>query len=71
MGSATYLEILKLRLLRNFPTLNAKSSLCSKYPKLICQQDGVTAHPAESIKSCFKEREIKVLDWPAQSPDLT
>jgi len=44
--------------------------LCSKYHRLIYQQDGATAHTAESIKSYLKEREIEVLDWPAQSPYL-
>jgi len=69
MNSATYLEILKRRLLRNFPTLT-KSPLCFKYHRLIYQQDGTTAHTAESTKSYFKEREIEVLDWPVQSPNL-
>ena len=70
MNSQTYLEILNRRLLRNFPTLSARSPLCVKYPRLIYQHDGATAHTSGDVKRYFQEKEIEVIDWPSQSPDL-
>jgi len=70
MNSTTYLDILKRRLLRNFPTSRAESPLCAKYSRLIYQRDGATAHTASVITAYFEYKEIEVLDWPPKSPDL-
>ena len=34
------------------------------------QQDGSTAHTANSVKKWFEEEGITVIPWPAKSPDL-
>lgn len=38
--------------------------------KIIYQQDGATCHTAKLVKSWFKENDIELLPWPANSPDL-
>ena len=38
--------------------------------KNIFQQDNAPIHTAKSILKIFKNLKMKVLDWPAQSPDL-
>ena len=38
--------------------------------KSIFQQDNAPIHTAKSILKIFKNLKMKVLDWPAQSPDL-
>ncbi len=37
----------------------------------ICQQDLAPAHTAKSNKSWLNDHDVGVLDWPANSPDLT
>lgn len=37
---------------------------------IIFQNDNASSHTASSIKKWFKRNEIKVMTWPAQSPDL-
>jgi hypothetical protein len=39
-------------------------------PDFIFQQDGAPCHTAKICKDWFEERDIKVLDWPGNSPDL-
>ena len=36
----------------------------------IFQQDNAPAHSSKLIKKFFEENKIKLLPWPAQSPDL-
>ena len=36
----------------------------------IFQQDNAAIHTARSVKQWFQEKNIRVLDWPARSPDL-
>lgn len=38
--------------------------------KIIFQNDNASSHTASNIKKWFKRNEIKVMTWPAQSPDL-
>ena len=40
------------------------------FRKSIFQQDNAPIHTAKSISKIFKNLKMKVLDWPAQSPDL-
>ena len=41
-----------------------------KRGKFIFQQDGDSKHTSYLAKEWFEDHQIKVLDWPAQSPDL-
>jgi transposase len=34
------------------------------------QQDNASCHVSRQSKSFFHEKEVKILDWPANSPDL-
>ena len=36
----------------------------------IFQQDNAPAHRAKATKEFLKQSDVKVLEWPAQSPDL-
>lgn len=40
------------------------------HPNTIFQQDGASAHRANSVKRWFRNNGIQVLPWPASSPDL-
>src|SRR5262249_57520321 len=35
-----------------------------------CQQDNEPEHRGKRTKECLEDNRIRVLDWPAQSPDL-
>ena len=39
-------------------------------PNWIFQHDNAPIHTAQAVKQWFYEKKIKVLDWPAKSPDL-
>ena len=70
MGFQTYLDILKKRLLKNFPTLRPCVAELKGVESLIYQHDGAKAHIASNVNSYFREREIEILDWLAKFPDL-
>ncbi len=70
MNSNTYLNILKKRLLKNFPALRPCMAELKGVEPLVYQHDGSTAHTASVINDYFEERMIEVLEWPAKSPDL-
>ena len=70
MDSGVYLDILKRRLLRNFPTLHPDRAQSKGVDPLIYQHDGATSHTALAVKAYFDQRDIQVLDWPAKSPDI-
>ena len=38
---------------------------------IIFQQDNNPKHTSKRAQKWFEEQEIKLLDWPAQSPDLS
>ena len=38
---------------------------------IIFQQDNDSKHTSKRAQKWFEEQEIKLLDWPAQSPDLS
>ena len=39
-------------------------------PEKIFQQDNAKIHVAESLQKWFEEHGIRVMEWPAHSPDL-
>ena len=63
MNAAHYQEILKQGLLPSVKKLKLK-------PGWILQQDNDPKHTAKSTETWFNKNKIKVLPWPAQSPDL-
>ena len=38
---------------------------------IIFQQDNDLKHTSRRVQKWFEEQKIKLLDWPAQSPDLS
>lgn len=40
-------------------------------PDYIFQQDNAPCHKSRTVTSWFRENDIRVLEWPAQSPDLS
>ena len=38
--------------------------------KVIFQQDNDPRHTSRRVQNWFQDQDIKLLDWPAQSPDL-
>ena len=44
--------------------------LLKRDKKLVFQQDNAPCHTAKKVKKFFTEKKIKVLKWPANSPDL-
>ena len=40
------------------------------HKKIIFQQDNNLKHKGKKATTWFKDHKIKVMDWPAQSPDL-
>ena len=60
INSKNYLELLKQKL----PT-SMDIHACKYF-----MQDGASVHTAKIVKEWFKSHQIKVLDWPPQSPDL-
>lgn len=57
-----YLTLLQRFLTRHYPAL--------KDQKLIFQHDNAPSHRSRKIKSWLKNKGIKTLEWPPQSPDM-
>lgn len=64
MNANDYIQIINTRYLKSLKTfrLEVRSS--------ILQQDNDPKHVAKKTLEFFKKKQIKVLKWPAQSPDL-
>jgi len=68
-----YEDILKRRLLRNFPALNpytVQGAELDSSDRLIFQQDEAKVHKANDVRKYFHERDIGVLEIPPKSPNL-
>jgi hypothetical protein len=65
INADTYLRILENHLL---PFYNAAYELVEK--KLMFQQDNSPIHTAKKVAKWFKTKKIKIIDWPANLPDL-
>ena len=46
------------------------ASLSLSDPELILQQDNAPCHTSKSVKDFFNDKNIEVLEWPSNSPDL-
>ena len=62
MNAYTYLDIIKYNL--------DQSARLMGLNKFIYQQDNDPKHTSRLIKKFFAKKNIKVLDWPSQLPDL-
>ncbi len=63
MNAEVYIDILA----RNLKPSARKLKLG---PKFTFMQDNDPKHTSRKAKDFFKKNKVKVLDWPAQSPDL-
>ena len=73
MTALVYEDILKKRLLRNFPALSpytVQGAELDSGERLIFQQDGARVHKANNVLKYFHERDIEILEFPPKSPDL-
>lgn len=64
VNAEKYINILEESLLPSIPKL----ADCGEYT---FQQDGASSHTAKRTKSWLQCKEIGVLDWPSNSPDLS
>jgi transposase len=64
MDAEQYCEILEEGLVESFKTLEMKEG--ERY----FQQDNYPKHTSKKAKKWFKDNDIQVISWPAQSPDL-
>ena len=60
MNGAKYLDLLKDKL-----EINMVADDCSVF-----MHDGIPCHEAKSVKSFLREKNVDILDWPGNSPDL-
>lgn len=65
MNQWRYLDVIEDHLKPSFELLQRPGK------KMIFQQDGATCHTAKRVKEKFKEENIEVMTWPANSPDLS
>ena len=63
MNSEMYRDILERGLVKSAENLNLPQSW-------IFQQDNDPRHTARKTRAWFQEKEIDLLEWPSQSPDL-
>ncbi len=66
MTSKEYIEILQQQLVPNIWTLFEHQNL-----RFIFQQDGAPAHQAKATKEYLSTQQFQVLQWPADSPNLS
>lgn len=64
LDSNLYIEILEDEFLKS------KKMFFGKSNDFLFQHDGASVHTAHSVSRWFENKKIKVLNWPAQSPDL-
>ena len=64
MDAEKYCEILEEGLVESFKTLEIEEG--ERY----FQQDNDLKHTSKKAKKWFKDNDIQVIFWPAQSPDL-
>lgn len=65
MNQWRYLDVLENQLKPSIEVLRRPGE------SIIFQQDGATCHTAKSVKAWFKDQDIELLTWPANSPDLS
>ena len=65
MNADGYLKILGKEML-----LTARDQFGEGQRNFVFQQDNAPCHTAKKVKDWFRENNVKVLEWPAQSPDL-
>ena len=70
MNAIVYLDILKRRLLKNYPALSPNTKKGAGLNRLLYQHDGSKVHDAKLIKDYFAQKEIQVIRKPPKSPDL-
>ena len=64
LNSDGYLELLQTAMLPSARTMFPDGDF-------IYQQDGAPCHRLASVRKWFNDHDISVLDWPAQSPDIS
>lgn len=64
MDANQYMKILDNNLLASARSFGMRGT------DFIFQQDGDSKHRSGKLRDWFKDHRIKLLDWPAQSPDL-
>jgi len=67
MTQDKYLGILRVHLLKMYPSLLGTST---RQSKILFQHDNAGVHRANSVTEWFRDQNIRVLEWPPYSPDL-
>ncbi|GBO29279.1 Transposable element Tc3 transposase [Araneus ventricosus] len=62
MNSESYVDVLADNLLPEAPLITSADYLF--------QQDNASLHVSQTLKSWFRANFVKLIDWPAKSPDL-
>ncbi|GBM37134.1 hypothetical protein AVEN_103231-1 [Araneus ventricosus] len=62
MNSESYVDILDDNRIPEAPLITSEDYLC--------QRDNASVHVSQTSKSWFDANFVKLLDWPARSPDL-
>ena len=65
LNAAVYVEIVDTHLIESLEKLFPDAE-----DEFIFQHDLAPAHKAKKTKQFFEQRNIKVLEWPSNSPDL-
>lgn len=73
MASFIYVDILKRRLLRDFPALSpytVHGAELSNSDRSILQNDGAKVHKIKDVFKYFNDRDIQGLEFSPKSPDF-
>ncbi len=70
MDAHVYLNILKRRLLKNYPVLSQQTKKGADMKRLLYQHDGSKVYGARVIIDYFTIKEIQVINLPPKSPEL-